>query len=106
MKILKYKGIEFDDYQLYKDSGNRKYGYPSDENINLNDYDEVSVYICPHCIKKYNLYNEADENIETVEKYINGEYDDGTHSLTCGVKSCYNGNSFDTYFCIDKCELE
>lgn len=106
MKILKYKGIEFDDYQLYQDSGNGKYGCPSDENLNLNDYNEADVYVCPQCIKKYNLYNEADEDTKTIEKYISGEYDDGTHSLICGVKGCYNGNSFDTYFYINECKLE
>lgn len=109
MKILIYKGIKFDDFQLYRETSNSsecEYRYPSDENLNLNDYDGADVYICPQCIKKYNLYNEADAYIETIEKYINGEYDDGEYSLTCGVKGCYNGNSFDTYFCIDKCKLE
>ena len=37
MKKLLYKGIEFDDFQLYREaenSGGCEYGYPTDENLN------------------------------------------------------------------------
>ena len=90
MKKLLYKGIEFDDFQLYKEVENSsgcEYGYPTDENLNTKDWEEADVYICPHCIKKYNLYSEADTCVETVEQYISGEFDDGMHSMTCGCQS-------------------
>ena len=108
MKKLLYKGIEFDDFQLYREAENSsgcEYGYPTDENLNAKDWEEADVYICPHCIKKYNLYEEADTCVETVEQYINGEFDDGMHSMTCGVKGCNNGNSFDCCINIKGCQL-
>lgn len=109
MKILIYKGIKFDDFQLYRETNNSsecEYGYPSDKNLILNEWEEIAVYICPHCIKKYDLYNEADTYKEVVDKYINGEYDDEHCSMICGVKGCNNGNSFDSCFGVKNCILE
>ena len=109
MKKLICKGIEFDDFQLYRETNNSaecEYGYSTDENLNVKDWEEVNVYICPHCIKKYGLYTEAETDVETVEKYISGEYDDGVHSMTCGIKGCENGNSFDCCLSITECKVE
>ena len=108
MKTLAYKGIEFDDFKLYREADNSaecEYGYP-DEKLNLKHWEEVDVYICPHCIKKYELYEEAQTYKELVEKYLTGEYDDGKYSMICGVKGCDNGNSFDSILSIDKCILK
>lgn len=66
----------------------------------------MDVYVCPQCIKKHNLYFECEETVETVGKYISGECDDGTLSLTCGVKGCNNGNSFDGWLDINECRLK
>ena len=109
MKKLLYKGIEFDDFQLYREaenSGGCEYGYPTDEDLSTEEYEEANIYICPHCIKKYNLYSEAETDAETVEKYLSGEYDDGDMSITCGVKGCYNKNSFDCCINITECKIE
>lgn len=109
MKKLLYKGIEFDDFQLYREAENSsgcEYGYPTDENLNTEGWEEADVYICPHCIKKYNLYAEAETDVETVEQYIYGEFDDGMHSMVCGVKGCNNGNSFDCCINIAGCQIE
>ena len=109
MKKLLYKGIEFDDFQLYREaenSGGCEYGYPTDEDLSTEEYEEANIYICPHCIKKYSLYSEAETDAETVEKYLSGEYDDGDMSITCGVKGCYNKNSFDCCINIVECKIE
>ena len=48
MKKLLYKGIEFDDFQLYREAENSsgcEYGYPTDENLNTKDWEEADVYI-------------------------------------------------------------
>ena len=106
MKKLLYKGIEFDDFQLYREAENSsgcEYGYPTDENLNTKDWEEADVYICPHCIKKHNLYAEAETDVRTVEKYLSGEYDDGENSMTCGVDGCQNKNSFDCCLNIAGC---
>ena len=108
MKKLLYKGIEFDDFQLYRKAENSsgcEYGYPTDENLNTKDWEEVDVYICPHCIKKYNLYEESDTCVETVEQYIDGEYSNDMYSTICGVKGCNNKNAFDCYINIKDCQF-
>ena len=108
MKKLLYKGIEFDDFQLYREAENSsgcEYGYPTDEDLSTEGWEEADVYICPHCIKKYSLYSETDTCVETVEQYISGEFDDGMHSMTCGVKGCNNGNSFDCCINIKGCQF-
>ena len=108
MKKLLYKGIEFDDFQLYREAENSsgcEYGYPTDEDLSTEGWEEADVYICPHCIKKYNLYSEAETDIKTVDMYISGEFDDGMHSMICGVKGCNNGNSFDCCVNIKGCQL-
>ena len=71
----------------------------------IEGWEEADVYICPHCIKKYNLYAEAETDAKTVEQYINGEFDDGMHSMTCGIKGCNNGNSFDCCINIKGCQF-
>ena len=109
MKNLIYKGIEFDEFQLYREadkSAGCEYGYPTDENLNTEGWEEADVYICPHCIKKYNLYAEAETDVETVERYISGEYDDGWLSTTCSIRGCENGNSFDCCISITECKIE
>ena len=109
MKKLIYKGIWFDDFQLYREadnSGGCEYGYATDEDLSTEGWEEANVYICPHCIKKYGLYKEAETDVKTVDEYINGEYDDGYFSLVCGVKGCYNRNSFDCCIDIAGCQIE
>jgi hypothetical protein len=44
MKKLLYKGIEFDDFQLYREAENSsgcEYGYPTDENLNTEGWEEA-----------------------------------------------------------------
>lgn len=109
MKKLIYKGIEFDNFQLYREannSGECEYGYSTDESLDTKDWEEADVCICPHCIKKYKLYTEAETDVKTVEKYISGEYDDDPCSMTCGIRGCENGNSFNCYLSIVECKVE
>ena len=108
MKKLIYKGIEFDDFQLYREAENSsgcEYGYPDDVNLDIDGWEEADVYVCPHCIKKYNLYAEAETDEITVNMYVSGEFDDGDISMTCGVKGCYNKNSFDCCINIAECKI-
>ena len=63
MKKLIYKGIEFDDFQLYNGEPER-YGDCNSES--LDGFDGVDVYVCPHCIKKYGLYSECGTTEEKV----------------------------------------
>ena len=108
MKKLIYKGIVFDDFQLYNgDTGD--YGDYNSES--LNKFNSANVYVCPHCIKKYNLYAECGVFKEEIEKEIaETEYNGitfGNHhqDLTCGVKECYNKNSYDCMFNTENCQL-
>lgn len=107
-KKIIYKGITFDDFSLYKEALNSsgcEYKYPNDV-ITLEGFEEVDVYICPHCVKKYNLYDEAETHEDVVDKYISGEYDDGDMSMTCGIEGCLNNNAFDSWLSINKCVLK
>lgn len=109
MQILVYKGIEFDDFALYRWANNSaecEYGYPSDRKLNLSEWEEVNAYICPHCIKKYGLYNESQSYEELVEKFISGECDNDEYLMTCGVKGCNNGKTFDSCWGARRCSLE
>lgn len=107
MKKLLYKGIEFDDFYLYRETENSsqcEYKYPHTAQA-VDGFEEADVYICPHCIKKYGLYEETETTAEEIENIIQneleGEYDD----ITCGVKGCYNKNSFDGWLNISECSL-
>lgn len=108
MKKLIYKGIIFDDFQLYNgDTGD--YGDYNSES--LNKFNSANVYVCPHCIKKYNLYAECGVFKEEIEKEIaETEYNGitfGNHhqDLTCSVKRCYNKNSYDCMINTEDCQL-
>ena len=108
MKKLLYKGIEFDDFQLYNGETNDYGDYNSKS---LDGFDSANVYVCPHCIKKYELYAECGVFKEEIEKEIaETEYNGitfGNHhqDLTCGVKGCYNKNSYDCMFSTEECQL-
>ena len=109
MKNIIYKGIEFDDFALYREANNSaecEYAYPTDENIDLKDWEEVNVYICPHCIKKYNLYEEAQTCKKIVEDIINNKHSDDEYFVRCGIKNCKNRNTFDSILSINKCTLK
>jgi hypothetical protein len=108
MKKLIYKGIVFDDFQLY--NGNTgDYGDYNSES--LNKFDSANVYVCPHCIKKYNLYTECGVFKEEIEKEIaETEYNGitfGSHyqDIVCGVKGCNNTNSYNCMFSTENCQL-
>lgn len=111
MNKLIYDGkVKFDDFQLYREAENSsgcEYGYPSD-NVNIKDYEEVNVYICPHCIKKYGLYKETETTEEQIDEAIKsqseGNYD--YYDLTCGIDGCQNKDSFDGWLSIKKSVLE
>lgn len=48
MKKLLYKGIEFDDFQLYREAENSsgcEYGYPTEEDLSTEEYEEANIYI-------------------------------------------------------------
>ena len=38
--------------------------------VNIEDYEEVNVYICPHCIKKYGLYKETETTEEQIDEVL------------------------------------
>lgn len=106
-KLLYDKRVLFDDFQLYSEANNSsEYGYPHDQ-INIEEWEEVNVYICPHCIKKYGLYKETETTEEKINEVINeqakGNYD--YYDLTCGVDGCYNKDSFDGWLSIQKSEI-
>ena len=48
MKKLLYKGIEFDDFQLYNGEPERYGDYNSES---LDGFEGAEVYICPCCVK-------------------------------------------------------
>ena len=110
MNKLLYNGkIKFDDFQLYRETNNKnesEYGYPQDE-ITINEWEEVGVYICPHCIKKYGLYKETETNEEKInnvlEAQTKGNYD--YYDLVCGIDGCNNTDSFDGWLSIEKSEI-
>ena len=110
MNKLLYDGrVKFDDFQLYREANNSsecEYGYPQDE-IVIDKWEEVNVYICPHCIKKYGLYEETETNEEKINKVLeeqaNGNYD--YYGFVCGVDGCNNTDSFDAWLSIKKGEL-
>lgn len=56
MKKLIYKGVEFDDFQLYNGEPER---YGDCQSESLDGFEGVDVYVCPHCVKKYGLYSEC-----------------------------------------------
>lgn len=108
MKKLIYKGIVFNDFQLYNgDTGD--YGDYNSES--LNKFNSANVYVCPHCIKKYNLYAECGVFKKEIEKEIaETEYNGitfGSHyqDIVCGVKSCNNTNSYDCMINTKECQL-
>ena len=102
MKKLLYKGIEFDDFQLYNGEPERYGDYQSES---LDEFESVDVYVCPHCIKKYNLYAECGTTEEKVNEQIKMDMECNYHDWVCGVKGCYNRNSLDGYFSTEGCQL-
>lgn len=102
MKKLLYKGIEFDDFQLYNGEPER---YGDCQSESLDGFEGVDVYVCPHCIKKYGLYAECDTTEEKVNEQIEMDIECNYHDLVCGVKGCYNRNSYDGYFSTEGCQL-
>lgn len=102
MKKLLYKGIKFDDFQLYNGEPERYGDYNSES---LDKFEGVDVYVCPHCIKKYNLYAECDTTEEEVNRQIKEDLECNYYDLVCGVKGCYNKNANDGYFSTEGCLL-
>lgn len=110
MNKLLYDGrIKFDDFQLYREADNSsecEYGYPQDETT-IDKWEEVNVYICPHCIKKYELYEETETNEVEISRVLKaqakGNYD--YYDLTCGVDGCNNKDSFDGWLSVKKSKL-
>ena len=106
MKELHYKGMVFDDFELYGEgeSGEEIYGdYNSDS---LENFDSVDVYICPECVKKYGLYKETETNKDENETEIEYMKECEGEGCICGIKGCYNGNSYDINLNINICSLE
>lgn len=108
-KLIYDNKVVFDDFQLYKEADNSngcEYDYPENE-TNIEEWEEVNVYICPHCIKKYGLYNETETTEEMIDRVIadqkNGNYD--YFDLVCGIDGCNNKDSFDGWLSIDKSRL-
>lgn len=108
-KLLYNKKVAFDDFQLYREADNSsecEYGYPQDE-IVISEWEEANVYICPHCIKKYGLYNETETTEEKINKVLEAQAseDYDYYGMTCGVDGCYNEDAFDGWLSIRKSEL-
>lgn len=108
-KLIYDNKVVFDDFQLYREannSGGCEYSYPENETT-IEEWEEVNVYICPHCIKKYGLYNETETTEEMIDRVIadqkNGNYD--YFDLVCGIDGCNNKDSFDGWLSIDKSRL-
>lgn len=102
MKKLLYKGVEFDDFQLYNGEPER-YGDCQSESID--EFEGVDVYVCPSCVKKYGLYAECNTTEEKVNAEIDVDVECNYYDMTCGVKGCYNRNCYDGYFSTEGCQL-
>lgn len=101
LRKLKYKNILFDSF-CFTDENSIVY---KDES-NIDTLDEMTGggwgYICPHCIKKYELYSETDLTESQVDNIINsGEKD----TLVCCVDGCHNENAYDINFDIKECSV-
>lgn len=98
MKIKKivYKGITFDSFVGYD-----RFGDPlGEENDNFKSMpDAFGAYICPVCIKKYKLYQEADTTVADVLYDLEMYGEDGLEGLDmiCGVEGCHNGLADDAW---------
>ena len=109
MSRLVYENkVVFSDFKLYREannSGGCDYSYPENETT-IDEWEEVNVYICPHCIKKYGLYEETETTKEEIDDAIKmktcGDYFD----LTCGVSGCGKNNPFEGWLHINKSKLE
>ena len=109
-KLIYDKRVMFDDFQLYREADNSsecEYGYPQDK-TNINEWEEVNIYICPHCIKKYGLYKETETTSEQIEEIIAGQKNENYmyYDLICGIDGCNNKDSFDGWLSIKKSELK
>jgi len=110
MSKLLYNGkVKFDDFQLYRESNNSggcEYGYPQDKTT-IEEWEEVNVYICPHCIKKYGLYEETETSEAEIDEVLKAQAEGNYlyYDLTCGVDGCQNTDSFDGWLSIKKSKL-
>ena len=102
MKKLLYKGIIFDDFVLYN-LDPEKYGNGNVKS--LDGFSSVDIYVCPHCIKKHNLYAECFVTEKAVEADIETESENVYEGAVCGVYDCYNTNSYDGYISTKECQL-
>lgn len=97
-KILKYKGIEFDSYALFdKDDLDLVFDDAS-EDFTLDSVDFGEAYVCPHCIKKNNLYKET----YTTESMLNEVENTG---YICCVRGCNNMDAYSITMQVENCEL-
>lgn len=100
-KKLNYKGIVFDSFGFADDDCNK---YVDESNIESLDNFQGGGwgYICPHCIKKYGLYEETDLTEQKVDKILTDDYED---DFICCVDGCNNRNAFDISFNTSDCKL-
>ena len=98
IKRIAYKGIKFDFFWVYDIYGDY-IGGPYDE-IDRMEIDSFGVTVCPHCIKKYGLYKEAERTPEEIEKEIamyDGEDLTQYAENVCCVDGCNNGLGDDIF---------
>ena len=109
-KLIYNEKVVFDNFQLFREANNScecEYGYPEDKTT-TEEWEEVNVYICPHCIKRYGLYKETETTKKQIDKIILNQKDNNYDyfDLTCGIDGCNNKYSFDGWLSIKKSKLE
>lgn len=101
---LQYKDVVFDSFSFSDDDCKE---YIDESNANsLQGFEGGGWgYICPHCIKTYELYNETDLSENEVDEIIDEESHGVADDLICCVDDCYNKNAYDINFETSKCKL-
>lgn len=99
-KKLNYKNITMDAFTFYNED---KDEHKQEDNIKSLDFNGYGwSYICPHCVKKYNLYKEVGTKEQAIEDVINSGYED---DFICCIDGCENKNAMEFSFEINECEL-
>lgn len=105
---LKYKQAIFEDF-LLRGEPTKEYGNNNSEN--LKNFDFADIFVCPHCIKKYGLYNECGVNKEEIScrlketSYKGISFGNYLEKVCCGIKDCNNNNSYDGTLETNKSQL-
>lgn len=104
MMLLTYRNrVPFDVYTLINNTTNAH----NDNGTTLAGYDVANVFICPNCIKKYNLYNETNTSVLTINKQISQiQKGDIENKYICYVNNCMSYFASEYILPLDQCQLQ